>query len=110
MVVEPDIVELPVATKKGKEIMAQTTNAFVSNTFSALDDTTHTIDRDPELNATLKKCAKKYVDTNSIPHPDVFVTWSPELKDYYYSLTKKDVEEVKSETDGTARIMSTGVP
>ncbi|KAI3825014.1 hypothetical protein L1987_06489 [Smallanthus sonchifolius] len=61
----------------------------VSYPFSALDDTTQTKDGFPD---------------------DVFKTWSTDLKGYYYSLTKEDVEEVESETDGTAKLMSTGVP
>ncbi|KAI3724894.1 hypothetical protein L1987_64662 [Smallanthus sonchifolius] len=93
----------------GPSTKAQNTHVHVSNPFSALDDTTQTDDSFPELNATLKKFAKRYVDTNTIPHPDVFATWSTDLKEYYYSLTKADVE-VESETDGTARLMSTGVP
>ncbi|KAI3828073.1 hypothetical protein L1987_02169 [Smallanthus sonchifolius] len=82
----------------------------VSNPFSALDDTTQTKDGFPELNTTLKKFAKRYVETNTIPDSDVSKTWSNDLKVYYYSLTKEDVEEVESETDGTTKLMSTGVP
>ncbi|KAI3775644.1 hypothetical protein L1987_50226 [Smallanthus sonchifolius] len=84
-------------------------NVLVSNPFSALDDTTQIEDCFPELNATLKKFAMRYVETKTIPDPDVFKTWSKELKDYYFSLTKDDGEEVESETDGTAKLMSTGV-
>ncbi|KAI3797120.1 hypothetical protein L1987_32370 [Smallanthus sonchifolius] len=94
----------------GPSTKAQNAHVHVSNPFSALDDTTHTDDHFPELNATLKKFAKRYVDTNTIPQPDVLATWSTDLKDYYYSLTKEDVEEVESETDGTARLMSKDVP
>ncbi|KAI3762635.1 hypothetical protein L1987_53074 [Smallanthus sonchifolius] len=43
---------------------AQNTHVHVSNPFSALDDTTQTDDSFPKLNATLKKFAKRYVDTN----------------------------------------------
>ncbi|KAI3810716.1 hypothetical protein L1987_20338 [Smallanthus sonchifolius] len=82
----------------------------VSNPFSTLDDTTQTKDGFPELSTTLKKFAKRYVETNTIPDSDVFKTWSNDLKGYYYTLTKEDVEEVESETDGTAKLMSTGVP
>ncbi|KAI3724757.1 hypothetical protein L1987_64522 [Smallanthus sonchifolius] len=39
----------------------------VSNPFSTLDDTTQTKDGFPELNTTLKKFAKRYVETNTIP-------------------------------------------
>ncbi|KAI3756894.1 hypothetical protein L1987_56719 [Smallanthus sonchifolius] len=85
-------------------------NVLVSNPFSALDDTTQIEDCFPELNATLKKFAMRYVETKTIPDPDVFKTWSKELKDYYFSLIKYDGEEVESETDGTAKLMSTGVP
>ncbi|KAI3717050.1 hypothetical protein L1987_68370 [Smallanthus sonchifolius] len=74
----------------GPPTKAQNTHVHVSNPFSALDDTTHSDDSFLELNATLKKFAKRY--------------------DYYYSLTKDDMEEVESETDGTARLLSTGVP
>ncbi|KAI3711859.1 hypothetical protein L1987_70408 [Smallanthus sonchifolius] len=88
----------------------QNTQVHVSNPFSALDDTTQSYDSSPELNATLKKSAKKYVDTNTIPTPDAFLTWPTALKDYYYSLIKDAQEEVESETDGTARLMSTDVP
>ncbi|KAI3725095.1 hypothetical protein L1987_64870 [Smallanthus sonchifolius] len=94
----------------GPSIKAQNTNVLVSNPFSSLDDTTHTDDSFPELNVTLKKFVKRYVNTNTVHDPDVFGTWSTDLKDYYYSLTKDDVEEVESETDGMARLMSTGVP
>ncbi|KAI3724989.1 hypothetical protein L1987_64759 [Smallanthus sonchifolius] len=94
----------------GLSTKAQNTHVHVSNPFSTLDDTTQTEDSFPELNAALKKFAKRYVETNTIPDPDVFRTWSTDLKDYYYSLTKEDVEEVESETDGMAKLMSTGVP
>ncbi|KAI3813504.1 hypothetical protein L1987_18229 [Smallanthus sonchifolius] len=94
----------------GPSTKAQNTHVHNSNTFSALDDTTHIDDSTLELNATLKKFAKKYVDTNTIPHPDTISIWSTALKDYYYSLTKDDIEEAESETDGTARLMSIGVP
>ncbi|KAI3795500.1 hypothetical protein L1987_38155 [Smallanthus sonchifolius] len=70
---------------------AQSTYVHVSNPFSALDDTTQTKDSFTELNATLKKFAKRYVETNNIPDPAVFKTWSNDLKDYYYSLINADV-------------------
>ncbi|KAI3813849.1 hypothetical protein L1987_18584 [Smallanthus sonchifolius] len=76
---------------------------------NALDDATQIDDGFPELNATLKKFAMRYVNENTIPDLDVFKTWSQDLKEYYYSLTKDDGEEVESETDGTAKLMSTGV-
>ncbi|KAI3777948.1 hypothetical protein L1987_47751 [Smallanthus sonchifolius] len=95
---------------EGPSTKAQTTHVHVSNQFSALDDTTETDDSFPELNATLKKFAKRYVETNTILDPDVFKTWSNDLQEYYYLLTKADVEEVESETDGMATLMSTGVP
>ncbi|KAI3773228.1 hypothetical protein L1987_47752 [Smallanthus sonchifolius] len=75
----------------GSTIRAQTTNVMVSNHFSALNDTTHTDVSFNELDATLKECAKRFVDTNTTPPPDIFMTWSTDLKDYYYSLTNKDV-------------------
>ncbi|KAI3763417.1 hypothetical protein L1987_53876 [Smallanthus sonchifolius] len=84
------------------------TRVTVSNPFEALDDDNQ-IDGFSELNATLKKFAMRYVKENTIPDPDVFKTWSTDLKEYYYSLIKDDGEEVESETDGTAKMMSTGV-
>ncbi|KAI3725595.1 hypothetical protein L1987_65386 [Smallanthus sonchifolius] len=76
----------------GSSTNAQNTHVHVSNP-SAFDDTTHTDDSFLELNATLKKFAKR-----------------SGVKDYYYSLTKDDMEKVESEMDGTARLMSTCVP
>ncbi|KAI3820205.1 hypothetical protein L1987_07748 [Smallanthus sonchifolius] len=81
----------------------------VSNPFEVLDDATQIDDGYPELNATLKKFAMRYVKENTTPDPDVFKTWSKDLKEYYFSLTKDDGEEVESETDGTTKLMSTGV-
>ncbi|KAI3704135.1 hypothetical protein L1987_74349 [Smallanthus sonchifolius] len=94
----------------GPSTKAQNSQVHVSNPFSALDDTTQSDDSFPELNAALKKSAKKFVDTNTIPTPEAFLTWPIALKDYYYSLIKDAQEEVESETDGTARLMSTSVP
>ncbi|KAI3786256.1 hypothetical protein L1987_45391 [Smallanthus sonchifolius] len=85
------------------------TRVTVSNPFEALDDVNQIDDGFPELNATLKKFAMRYVKEKTIPEPDVFKTWSTDLKEYYYSLIKDDGEEVESETDGTAKRMSTGV-
>ncbi|KAI3724962.1 hypothetical protein L1987_64730 [Smallanthus sonchifolius] len=85
------------------------TRVTVSNPFEALDDVNQIDDGFPELNATLKKFAMRYVKENTIPDPDVFKTWSTDLKEYYYSLIKDDGEEVESETDETAKMMSTGV-
>ncbi|KAI3763418.1 hypothetical protein L1987_53877 [Smallanthus sonchifolius] len=84
------------------------TRVTVSNPFEALDDVNQIDDGFPELNATLKKFSMRYVKENTIPDPDVFKTWSTDLKEYYYSLIKDDGEEVESETDGTAKMMSTG--
>ncbi|KAI3714440.1 hypothetical protein L1987_73042 [Smallanthus sonchifolius] len=53
---------------------AQNTQLHVSNPFSALDDSTPSDDSFPELSAALKMSAKKYVDTNTIPPPDAFLT------------------------------------
>ncbi|KAI3821293.1 hypothetical protein L1987_08857 [Smallanthus sonchifolius] len=86
------------------------TRVTVSNPFEALDDVNQIEDGFPELDATLKKFSMRYVKENTIPDPDVFNTWSKDLKEYYYSLIKDDGEEVESETDGTAKLMSTGVP
>ncbi|KAI3797115.1 hypothetical protein L1987_39807 [Smallanthus sonchifolius] len=85
------------------------TRVTVSNPFEALDDVKQIDDGFPELNATLNKFAMRYVKEKTIPDPDVFKTWSTDLKEYYYSLIKDDGEEVESETDGTAKMMSTGV-
>ncbi|KAI3704173.1 hypothetical protein L1987_74388 [Smallanthus sonchifolius] len=85
------------------------TRVTVSNPFEALDDVNQIDDGFPKLNATLKKFAMRYVKEKTIPDPDVFKTWSTDLKEYYYSLIKDDGEEVESETDGTAKMMSTGV-
>ncbi|KAI3814417.1 hypothetical protein L1987_19172 [Smallanthus sonchifolius] len=85
------------------------TRVTVSNPFEALDDVNQIDNGFPELNATLKKFAMRYVKEKTIPDPDVFKTWSTVLKEYYYSLIKDDGEEVESETDGTAKMMSTGV-
>ncbi|KAI3773235.1 hypothetical protein L1987_47759 [Smallanthus sonchifolius] len=83
------------------------TRVTVSNPFEALDDVNQIDDGFPELNATLKKFAMRYVKEKTIPDPDVFKTWCTDLKEYYYSLIKDDGEEVESETDGTAKMMST---
>ncbi|KAI3801848.1 hypothetical protein L1987_29965 [Smallanthus sonchifolius] len=72
----------------GPSTKAQNTQVHVSNPFSALDDTTQSDDSFPELNAAFKKSAKKFVDTNTIPAPEAFLTWPTALKDYYYSLIK----------------------
>ncbi|KAI3814414.1 hypothetical protein L1987_19169 [Smallanthus sonchifolius] len=85
------------------------TRVTVSNPFEALDDVNQIDNGFPELNATLKKFAMRYVKEKTIPDPNVFKTWSTVLKEYYYSLIKDDGEEVESETDGTAKMMSTGV-
>ncbi|KAI3797683.1 hypothetical protein L1987_32946 [Smallanthus sonchifolius] len=85
------------------------TRVTVSNPFKALNDVNQIDYGFPELNATLKKFAMRYVKEKTIPDPDVFKTWSTDLKEYYYSLIKDDGEEVESKTDGTAKMMSTGV-
>ncbi|KAI3773233.1 hypothetical protein L1987_47757 [Smallanthus sonchifolius] len=85
------------------------TRVTVSNPFEALDDVNQIDDGFLELNATLKKFAMRYVKEKTIPDPDVFKTWCTDLKEYYYSLIKDDGEEVESETDGTAKMMSTGI-
>ncbi|KAI3773234.1 hypothetical protein L1987_47758 [Smallanthus sonchifolius] len=81
------------------------TRVTVSNPFEALDDVNQIDDGFPELNATLKKFAMRYVKEKTIPDPDVFKTWCTDLKEYYYSLIKDDGEEVESETDGTSKMI-----
>ncbi|KAI3677387.1 hypothetical protein L1987_87027 [Smallanthus sonchifolius] len=97
-------------SKPGPKPMGRASQVRVSNPFSALDDTIQTEDCFPELNATLKKFAMRYVEEKTIPDSDVFKTWSKDLQEYYYSLINDDGETVESETDGTAKLMSTGVP
>ncbi|KAI3743661.1 hypothetical protein L1987_61372 [Smallanthus sonchifolius] len=97
-------------SKPGPKPMGRASQVRVSNPFSALDDTIQTEDCFPELNATLKKFAMRYVEEKTIPDPDVFKTWSKDLQEYYYSLINDDGETVESETDGTAKLMSMGVP
>ncbi|KAI3724767.1 hypothetical protein L1987_64532 [Smallanthus sonchifolius] len=62
------------------------TRVTVSNPFEALDDVNLIDDGFSKLNATLKKFAMRYVKEKTIPDPDVFKTWSTDLKDMSFGI------------------------
>ncbi|KAI3827946.1 hypothetical protein L1987_02035 [Smallanthus sonchifolius] len=93
----------------GPSPKAQNLIVDVSNPLLALDDNSD--DSTKKLHDKEKSEANRYVYTSTIPPHDIFMTRSTSLKDYYYySLAKDDMEEVELETDGTERLISTGVP
>ncbi|MFS7902234.1 hypothetical protein Hanom_Chr01g00008891 [Helianthus anomalus] len=81
-----------------------------TNRFGSLRDEEECFDTDMGLWEHEIEKVKKFVETNSRPKIEEYISWSESLRKYYDRLTKmNEDDEVASETDEMACFMKSGV-